>query len=86
MELSDFLRLDADRQIEFLFDRSVLLSAIRRGNCRISLYQFDRFYAEIYFDERDNMIKKLTGFTSVDRLAPYLVNIDISTLLSECFG
>ena len=46
----------------------------------ILLYQIDSFYVEVYYHREYNLIRRMRSFSSVDQLAPYLRQIDISKL------
>lgn len=48
-----------------------------------ALYQIDGFYVEIIYSEVDNKIVKTRSFESTELLEPYLIEIDISFLMTN---
>lgn len=56
----------------------------RRESKRFSIYLFAvySFYAELYVLKRDAADRCITVFEEVDKLAPYLKQIDLSKLLN----
>lgn len=46
----------------------------------IYLYQLPQFYVEVFYDVWEERPKRFLSFSSLDRLVPYLEEIDISEI------
>lgn len=83
MTLYDFNKLDAlDKSTAILF-LSVQIANRQHKEAPgtiIYLYQFPQFYVEVFYDIGEDRPKRFLSFTSLDRLVPYLNEIDISEI------
>jgi hypothetical protein len=78
MTLQDFDLLDPVAKLFVIADRSVFLARRTDDAFRVSLYQLDGFYIEIYFHAKELMYKQVRCFADIDELDKYLDSIDIS--------
>ena len=84
MLFKEFKYQDKQKKKQLLFNHGVYLTQRPQAEFTILLFQIDSFYVEVYFDTEEYQIGYIRTFTSVDELAPYLHQIDISGLLREC--
>jgi len=78
MTIEDFESLDPVAKLFVISDRSVFLARRTDGDFRVSLYQLDGFYVEIYFHTEELMYKRVRSFSGTEELDKYLDSIDIS--------
>lgn len=83
MTITQFNRLNNDRQVEVVWKQGAIVSSRIDKNYKYLLLQVYGFYVEIRYNARSNALDFVTTFVGTDRLDPYLSNIDISMLLSE---
>ena len=76
MTLYQFLALDEMEQQEAIWD-GVHIADRDEGEHKILLYQIDAFYVEVFYHKEYNVIRKYLPFNSIDKLAPYLEQIEI---------
>ena len=79
MTLYQFNALDEMEQAEAVWS-GVHLGERQDEEHSILLYQIDSFYVEVYYHREYNVIRRIRSFSSLDQLAPYLSQIDISEL------
>jgi hypothetical protein len=80
MTLKDFVYLDEIQQKEAISDGTHIATRYDEYHS-IFLYQIEGFYVEVFYHREQNMIRRFKPFKSVERLRPYLRQIDISALI-----
>jgi|HubBroStandDraft_5_1064220.scaffolds.fasta_scaffold3216988_1 hypothetical protein len=80
MTIFDFNCMSAPEKLLVLAECAVFL--MQREDCRyrITLYQLDGFYIEIYFDLLKSYYKRIHVFKEVAGLTPYLDSIEMGDL------
>ncbi len=84
MHLKEFKYENKQKKKQLLFEHGVYIASRPDEGFTVLLFQIDAFYVEVYFDREEEEIGYIRAFTSLDFLAPYLKNIDISGLLQLC--
>ncbi len=82
MTIKDFSTLCREEQIEHLYEHGVYIGKHLNGRQPIILYQLDSFYVEIFYTKYRQVIDRLNCFTSVEKLDPYLVEMDMMELIT----
>lgn len=72
--------MDGKAKTEVLTTEGVLLAERNDGCYRISLYQINDFYVEIYYHKTRFFYICIRSFTDVAELFPYLEDIDITEI------
>ena len=80
MNIEDFNFLDALAKTEVISLEGVYLGERSEGCFRISLYQVENFYVEIYYHTTRFFYVCIRSFEGDGELSPYLENIDISEI------
>jgi len=80
MDIRDFNFMDGKAKTEVLTTEGVLLAERNDGCYRISLYQINDFYVEIYYHKTRFFYICIRSFTDVAELFPYLEDIDITEI------
>jgi hypothetical protein len=83
MTQDDFNELDEIQQAETLLNYGVLVAERIYKDFTIFLYQINKFYAEVYYNNNFCMIQGFRGFAETSALDPFLEEIDI-TSLQDC--
>jgi hypothetical protein len=83
MTQDDFNELDEIQQAETLLNYGVLVAERIYKDFTIFLYQINKFYAEVYYNNSFCMIQGFRGFAETSALDPFLEEIDI-TSLQDC--
>jgi hypothetical protein len=78
MHFFEFLQLHEDAQLETLWYNGEQVGRRREGEFLILLYQVEGFYVEVFYHTRDKQIKKYVSFECLDKLDPYIADMDIS--------
>ena len=86
MLLKQFKYEDKQKKKELLFEHGVYLANRPEGDFIVFLFQIHSFYVEVYFDRDEEQIGYIRTFTAVECLAPYLQQIDISSVLDLCWA
>ena len=73
LSLNDFQRAEAVRSGVAIADRE-------DENHNIVLFQIHGFYMEVFCDRKCHHISRLEVFSNIERLAPYLEQIEIDEL------
>lgn len=81
MTLYQFIALKENEQAEILWSKGVFSGDRQDDEHNILLYQLHGFYVEVFFHRNQNEIKQLRPFSSTEQLLPYLVQIEIGTLM-----
>jgi esterase/lipase superfamily enzyme len=69
--MNDFDKGDTIHSGVFLADRE-------ENGLIVQLYSLDKLYAEVYYDPHANKILRINGFDTINRLSPYLTNINLN--------
>jgi hypothetical protein len=80
MTIEEFNYLDETMKAEVLSIMGIFLSERNEGCFRITLYQVENFYVEIYYHMTRFFYVCIRSFQDVRELAPYLEHIDISEI------
>ncbi len=80
MHIWDFNYMDGMAKTEVLATEGVFLAERNEGCFRITLYQLDEFYVEIYYHTTRYFYISIRSFEEVSELSPYLQDIDISEI------
>ncbi|HEY4964955.1 MAG TPA: hypothetical protein VII28_01070 [Puia sp.] len=80
MDIREFNFMDGLAKTEALAVAGVFLAERNDGCFRISLYQIDDFYVEIYYHQTRYFYICIRSFSEVSDLFPYLQEIDISEI------
>jgi hypothetical protein len=78
MDIRDFNFMDGMTKTEVLASEGVFLAERNDGCFRISLYQVNDFYVEIYYHKTRFFYICIRSFEDVSELYPYLQDIDIT--------
>ena len=78
--------MDGVGKTEVLATAGVFLAERTDGCFRISLYQIDDFYVEIYYHKTRYFYICIRSFTEVAGLFPYLEEIDISDVYKVIYS
>lgn len=81
MTITDFSTLPLTDQLEILYTDGVHLGKSKAGSLTVILYQFKRWYVEIYYEKYRQKVKFIRCTDSAEILNPYLEEIDIGELL-----
>ena len=80
MNIEDFNFLDALAKTEVISMDGIFLAERSEGCFRISLYQVQNFYVEIYYHTTRFFYVCIRSFEDDGELSPYLSSIDISEI------
>src|SRR5436305_15234807 len=80
MHFYDFIQLNETEQIEILWYNGEQIGRRKEEDYLILLFQVEGFYVEVFYHNKERVIKKYVSFECLDRLEPYLENIDISSV------
>lgn len=72
MQLADFTRLPANRQLDTLYFTGDILANRYEGEHIFLLYNLNGFYVELRYDAYNNELHQVTAFRDTDKLEPYL--------------
>ena len=86
MTIDDFNCMDSLAKTEWLTMEGIFLGTRKDGCFRISLYQVDQFYVELYYHISQKCYISIRSFAEVGDLGPYLDDIDISEIYSLTHG
>lgn len=81
MTLYQFNALKEPEKAEVIKAHGVELAQRVDEEHRITLYQIDGFYVEVYRSIQDDVITRYRSFSSANLLDPYTDQIDINKLL-----
>lgn len=86
MDIRDFNTMDGTAKTEVLATNGVFLAERRDGCYRITLYQVDDFYVEIYYHTTRYFYICIRSFRDVGELFPYLQDVDISEVYKVIYN
>jgi hypothetical protein len=78
--------MDGMAKTEVLATDGVFLAERNDGSYRISLYQVNDFYVEIYYHKTRYFYICIRSFTNVSEIYPYLQDIDISEVYKVIYS
>jgi hypothetical protein len=78
MDIREFNFMDGMAKTELLAKDGVFLAERNEGCFRISLYQVNDFYVEIYYHKTRCFYLCIRSFEDVSEVYPYLGDIDIT--------
>lgn len=81
MRLYDFIRLPEEEKAALLYEQGVYIGKRRQGTTVVVLYQLDGFYAEIFYRIYRREIDRISCFSGMARLDPYLADINVEYLV-----
>jgi len=86
MDIRDFNIMDGMAKTEVLATEGVFLAERNEGCYRITLYQVNDFYVEIYYHTTRYFYICIRSFEDVGELYPYLQDIDISEVYKVIYS
>jgi hypothetical protein len=81
MTLNEFVELGQDQQLGLIFQNGILIGHRVDGSSKVLLCHLETFYVEVVINRKSHEAQKVHAFETVDRLEPYLGQIDISELV-----
>jgi hypothetical protein len=81
MTLRDFLDLSDEHKARLLHQYGTYIGKRKLASTIVVLYQFEGFYAEVYYQHYRRVIECISCFADTARLDPYLVQIDVEHLV-----
>lgn len=82
MTMQDFDMMSGIRKLQAISEDAVYLAQRMEGCFKISLYQIEDFYVEIYFHVGQFRYKSVRTFSDTSELGFYLEEMDISEIFS----
>jgi hypothetical protein len=86
MGISEFNFMDGMAKTQVLASEGVFLAERSDGCFRISLYQVNDFYVEIYYHKTRCFYICIRSFEDVGEIYPYLQDIDISEVYKVIYS
>ena len=83
MHFYEFLQLNETEQIELLWYNGEQIGRRKDEDHLILLYQVEGFYVEVFYHNKERAIKKYVSFECIERLDPYLEQIDLSPIYRQ---
>jgi len=83
MHFYDFIQLNETEQIEILWYNGEQIGRRKDEEHLILLYQVEGFYVEVFYHNKERVIKKYMSFECTDLLEAYLEKIDITTVYKQ---
>ena len=83
MHFYDFIQLNETEQIEILWYNGEQIGRRKEEDYLILLYQVEGFYVEVFYHNKERVIKKYMSFECTDLLDPYLEKIDIGSIYKQ---
>jgi hypothetical protein len=80
MTITDFSTLSLTDQLEILYADGVYLGKRKTENLTVILYQFQKWYVEIYYEKYRQKVKFIRCTDSGEILNPYLEHINIDSI------
>ena len=63
----NFKHLDINKKADLVFNQGVFIAAREYYNQRLVLYSIGNFFAEVYYDPKENTIHKIEGIKEDDK-------------------
>ena len=86
MDIREFNFMDGMTKTEVIAREGVFLAERNEGCFRISLYQVNDFYVEIYYHKTRYFYICIRSFEEVSEVMPYLDEIDISEIYKVIYS
>lgn len=67
-------------QAQFTWDNGICLASRKSEEHVINLYYTKKFFVEVHFSLRNEGVDMIISFTNLDKLEPYLDQIDLDFL------
>lgn len=83
MTAKKFNSLSKSIKKDILLRSGSFLAERQWGFCSVLLYQLDKFYVEVFFVKWAKSPLGFRTFENTDKLEPYLLQIDVSSLMQE---
>ena len=77
MQLADFTKLPAKRQLDTLYFTGDILANRYEGENIFLLYNLSGFYVELRYDAYNNKLRQVSAFRDTDKLEPYLPYVEV---------
>ena len=81
MTLYDFTLLQDREKATLLYEQGVYIGKRKVGKTSVILYQFEGFYAEVFYRTYRRHIELISCFARTARLDPYLTEINVEHLV-----
>lgn len=82
MTLNEFYNLGKEARYQAMWEKAVVVAERGDLDCKYHLYQIDGFYVELGYDYVLNRVISLMIFDDMDMLYPYLLQIDVESLIN----
>lgn len=82
MRLSDFILLSEEEKKWAVLHNGVLVGKRSSAACKVFLFQFDRYYVEMFCNPQNKAVEEFRVFDNTDPLLPYLQSISLDDLLN----
>ncbi|MEJ7911517.1 MAG: hypothetical protein WKF70_00075 [Chitinophagaceae bacterium] len=82
MKYHDFTTFEELEQVHAAWKKGVLLGSRTENFHTILLYELDNVYVEATYHTHFNVLLEVNSFTDMERLDPYLEQINISSVLA----
>ena len=82
MDLFEFNTLPMQYQAQFTWDNGVFLSSRKTEAHVINLYYTRKFFVEVHYSLRNEGVDMISSFTNLDKLEPYLDQIQLVDILN----
>ena len=80
MDLYEFNQKTLNEKTQLVWDRGTFLTLRFEAANFILLYHLDKFFAEVWYDHKQNQIVKVGAFKSRRCLEPYLDLVDLAKM------
>lgn len=81
MRMNDFIHLPQSEKVALLYEHGVYVGKRKLGKTIAVLYQFEGFYAEVFYRIYRREIDYISCFSDTARLDPYLTGMDVEHLV-----
>ncbi len=81
MRMHDFSHLPQREKVALLYKHGVYIGKRKHEKTIVVLYQFEGFYAEVFYRTYRREIDCISCFSDTARLDPYLADIDVEHLV-----
>ena len=80
MNLYEFNMLPIQYQAQFTWDTGVFLASRKTDQQIVNLYYMNKFFTEVHFSIKSEGVDMICSFTKLEKLSPYLDQIDLSQI------
>ena len=78
MDLFDFNTLPLQYQAQYTWDHGAFLASRKTEAHVVNLYHTRKFFVEVHFSLRSEGVDMIVSFTNLDKLEPYLEQIELN--------